>query len=65
MSQLQPKPVEVIIALVEDDEESGVDQSDLSADVEFCEQEEQSKVVVACDLPPKWTGIGVGIWQAE
>lgn len=49
MSQLQPKQVEVIIARVEDDEEIQVDESELSGDVEFCQQEEQSEMALACN----------------
>ena len=52
LQQLKPEEVEVDVVraeVVEELEETGVEESELDAQVEFCRQEEQSEMAVACN----------------
>ena len=47
LQQLKPESVEVDIVRVEEPEDSGVEESERSGDVELCRHKEQSQVVMA------------------
>jgi len=47
--------VEVIrVEAAEEEEDEGIEESELDAPVEVCSQKEQSQVVMACNRPPEW-----------
>ncbi|MBV8882878.1 MAG: hypothetical protein JO235_02595 [Chroococcidiopsidaceae cyanobacterium CP_BM_RX_35] len=65
LQQLESKQIEVNIVRVEEPEEAVIEESELDAPVELCQQQEEPALALARARPENWSSFSICIRSSQ